>query len=194
MISKTFRRTVVSAGLGVLVLGLATLHAEKSMEGDDANGGMDGRAKMADHMKEHFKKALGLSDDQAKKVEELNKSDRESGKLLKDKVGADLANLKVLVDQKAGDAELKTAIESLKKDHMAEQDARMKHMEAMQAILTPMQQAKAAIMMSERMGHGRGRRGGWRGHGGADGDWKDHKGMKKDDGKGKPDGDDAKQD
>jgi Spy/CpxP family protein refolding chaperone len=155
MISKMFRRTAISAGLGVLVLALATLHAEKSMDTDDAQGPGEGHGMMAEKMKDHFKKALGLSDEQAKKVEELDKADHEKGKLLRDRVEADMANLKVLVDGKASDGELKAALENLKKDHMAAQDARMKHMEDMQAILTPTQQAKAVIMMSERMRWGR---------------------------------------
>jgi hypothetical protein len=186
MISKTFRKTVVSTGLGVLILGLATLHAEKAMDGDEGHEGWEGQGRIEEGMKEHLKKALELNDEQAKKVDELNKADHDNSKLLKDKVEADLANLKVLVDKKAGDEELKTAIEGLKQDHKAMQEAHQKHMEAMQAILSPTQQAKAVLMMREHMGHSM--------MGGHEGWGHEEKGREKDkDGK-KPDDDGDKKD
>ena len=103
-----------------------------------------------------MKKELGLSDDQAKKFEEVAKAGREAEKALMDKAKLDLDSLRLLVDKKAADGDLTAQIEKLKADKQAIEAQRQKDMDAKAAILSPMQQAKAAIMMADRMMHGGG--------------------------------------
>jgi Spy/CpxP family protein refolding chaperone len=167
MTMEWIRRILVSAALCLLFLATPTLRADDTAPTGDKGG------KMHDRMMNHMKEALGLSDDQVSKLKDENKANREASKPLREKMTLDKDNLKLLVDKKASDDDLKAAIASLKEDRKAMQALNQKHMDAMQEILTPMQQAKAIFMMHGHRGHG------W-GHGaGMD---KDGAGMHADDG------------
>ena len=173
MKSKFLKRCLVSAGLSALLLGAPTLRS------DEGKDGGQWETKMLDHMNEK----LELNAGQLEKVKAESKSNREAAKAIREKLTLDMDSLKVLVDKKAGDAELKAAIALVKADHKAQAEQMAKHMEAMAAILTPLQQAKGLFMMREGMER-RGMGGeGWHGHeghGDRDGD-KDRGGDMKDD-------------
>lgn len=143
-----FKTAALAAG--ILLLGTMPLHADKAMK-----KGMGEKGKMMSQMKDD----LGLTDDQAAKMKAIHKENHEATKALRNKVDADLANLKVLVDKKASDTELSALIATLKSDHEALQAAEKKHRDAMQQILTPLQQAKMVIQMGEHR-HGKGGMGG----------------------------------
>ncbi|MGH7442455.1 MAG: hypothetical protein ACREKE_07280 [bacterium] len=117
-----------------------------------------------------LKKKLDLSTDQVSRWKNADQEKRESAKLLRDKAKADEAQLAVLVDQNASDADLTAALDSLDADHKAMADNGQKFLEKLRHILNPLQQAKAVLLMAGTRGeHGRwgnrswGLRGGWGG-------------------------------
>jgi|GEM_PF-1967556 Spy/CpxP family protein refolding chaperone len=116
---------------------------------------------------EHMKKWLGLSDDQAAQWKKAEEGQRDAGKLLRDKLKADQAQLSVLVDEKASDGKLTDALNALESDGKALKAQGEKQREAIKAILTPLQQAKLVVARSNKRGGGFGGwqkgRGGWQG-------------------------------
>jgi len=147
--------TVSALFAGMLLLAAPALRADAADKDAHKGGHWDKFG--------HLKKALDLSDDQVSKWKDAEKGQREESKLLKDKVKADFAALAVLVDEKASDDKISEAISGLEADHRAVDEQEKKQREAIKAILTPTQQAKAALMFFGP-GHGRGHgRGGWGG-------------------------------
>jgi Spy/CpxP family protein refolding chaperone len=132
----------------VLLLGASALRAGDAPEGAKGKGDREGKRI------EMLKAKLDLSDSQVAQLKEAFKGQKEAGKALRDKVKADQANLAVLVDKKASDDQLKAALKELSADRKAMMEQGAKAKEAMEAILTPMQQAKMAGMMGERKGKG----------------------------------------
>jgi hypothetical protein len=129
-----------------------------------------------------LKKKLDLSDDQVSQWRDAEKGQMEKTKLLRDKTKADLAELAVLVDEKASEGDLKAGLEALTADHKEMKAREEKQMETLRGILTPMQQAKLVVMKfgghGRRGGFGGGWHGGMQGHGGMhDQDHGDHGGM-----------------
>ena len=127
---------------------------------------------------EHLKKWLDLSDDQVAQWKKAEDGQGEAGKLLRDKLKADQAQLSVLVDEKAADGKLTDALKALEADGKAMREQGQKQQEAIKAILTPLQQAKLAVARKGGRGAGGWRkgRGGWQGKDGkacADKDGKD---------------------
>jgi hypothetical protein len=101
---------------------------------------------------DHLKKELSLSDGQVSQWKDAEKGQKEDGKLLRDKIKADMANLAVLVDQKASDEALSAALKSLEADHKAQADLKEKMIQTLKGILKPMQQAKLVVSMGEHKG------------------------------------------
>jgi hypothetical protein len=128
------------AGLGLMLLAAPALHAH---DGDT----------MGKEMLQHMKKDLKLSEGQYSQVKDEYKANLDACKALQDKMTLDVDTLKVLVDKKASDDDLTPAIATLKADHKAMQAQMADHMDAIQAILTPGQQAKEIIKMCEMMKH-----------------------------------------
>ena len=156
---------VLKAAISVLFVGALAL-AAATARADDKDG----------HQGKHWdkyemlKKQLDLTDAQVSQWKDLEKGEREQGKLSRDKAKADEANLAVLVDENASADQLKTALKSLEDDHKQMQAAADKKKEALKAILTPIQQAKLVVSWSEHHGRGAlGGRGGWKGHPGGPG-------------------------
>jgi Spy/CpxP family protein refolding chaperone len=149
--------TYLRKGLALACLGL--LLAAPALRADDSpdgKGGPEAQGKMLDHMK----KDLDLSDSQADQIKAENAADWVQVKTLRDKMKLDVDSLKVLVDRKAADDELVPAIGAVKADRQAMDEQKAKHMDAMQAILNPTQQAKGILMMMEHMKHDKGPDGG----------------------------------
>ena len=147
MNTKILRKGLALACLGLL-LAAPALRADDGKDG----GGPDGQAKMLERMK----KDLDLSDSQADQLKAEDASDWVEVKTLRDKLALDVDSLKLLVDKKAGDDELIPAIAVVKSDRQAMDQQRSKHMDAMQAILNPTQQAKGIVKMAEHMKHDKG--------------------------------------
>jgi Spy/CpxP family protein refolding chaperone len=171
--------------IAITAIGLAAvIGSSHSLRADDADKGGDHKAWGG--REEMMKKELGLSDDQVAKMKELDKANAEAMKPLMEKAKLDVDSLRVLVDKKASDSDLKAAVEGLKADKKAMDEERQKEMDAKEAILNPLQVAKAAISMADRMMHGGmmgGPDGGRMGHGHGDGGKADDKAGKPDDGK-----------
>jgi Spy/CpxP family protein refolding chaperone len=151
--------TIVKSMLSALFVG-ALLAAAPALRADDGNT----KNAKSEHKRwdkfDHLKKQLELTDDQVAQWKAAEKSDREEGKVLRDKVKADLAELTVLLDQKASEGELKKALTGLEADHKAVEALKEKKIETFKGFLNPTQQSKLVVMMT---GH-KGGRGGW-GHG-----------------------------
>ena len=144
------KRGLALAGLGLMIFAAPALRAHEGMDGMKGMKGMDD-AKMLEHMKVE----LSLNDHQAAQVKAEYATDGEACKLLRDKMELDVAKLKVMVDKKAGNDELKPVIVMIRADQRALEAQKEKHIDAMQEILEPKQQAKAIFMMQEHMGgHG----------------------------------------
>ena len=143
------RIALTTLGLAVAVWAAPGLNAMDMDKGKHGKGQDMG----AKHM-EMMKKELGLSKDQAAKSKAATMANHEAMKTAGNKVKADLANLQVLVDKKASDAELTTSLNTLDADRKAMQAQQQKHIDAMRAILTPTQQAKMALKLGEHMSEG----------------------------------------
>jgi Spy/CpxP family protein refolding chaperone len=153
---KILNRTMAALFVGTLALSPA-------LKADSKHGKED--SKSCGRI-EHLKMALDLSDSQAAKLKDLEMKDREEAKILKDKVEADRAQLKVLVDQKAADSALSAGLKTLETDQKALRSKVEERFEAAKEILTPLQQAKFAVMFGGKGHRGWGSEGGWgRGHG-----------------------------
>jgi Spy/CpxP family protein refolding chaperone len=109
---------------------------------------------------EALKKKLDLSDNQVSKLKEAQKSAGQDARVLKDRTEADVAALRVLVDEKASEAELNAGLEALEKDHKAMQERSAKTLERYRSVLTPLQQAKFVLWWSAKGGK-RGSDGAW---------------------------------
>ncbi|HTB34061.1 MAG TPA: hypothetical protein VK842_04310 [bacterium] len=145
MNTKFLTKSVAFACLGLL-LSAPALRAD---EGKDGKGGPEAQARMLDKMKVD----LDLTDSQVSKVKAENADDMAAEKMLRDKMMLNVDKLRLLVDNKAGADELNASIAMIK-GNKADMDAqKAKHMDAMQEILTPMQQAKGILMMVEHMKH-----------------------------------------
>jgi Spy/CpxP family protein refolding chaperone len=158
-------------GLAVaaLMAAAATVRAQDdnaAMGGDDKPGmhdgtddGMDG-GMMRGRWGGGFKEKLGLTDDQATKLKDFFKKQRENNAPLRDQMRIDMDTLRQKVDMKASDSDIKRLLDKLVADRKDMQAARQKSEDQLREMLTPTQQAKLLFMM----------RRGLRGMGG----WKDH--------------------
>ncbi len=153
--------TYLRKGLAFACLGLLlAAPALRADDGKDGKGGPEAQAAMIDKMKAD----LDLSDAQVAKVKAENADDLAAGKTLHAKMLLNVDKLRLLVDNKAGADELNAAIAAVK-GNKADLDAqKAKHMDALQDLLTPLQQAKAILMMVGRMERDKGP------HGPKDGD------------------------
>ena len=114
--------------------------------GDKGGGGMGPMGRM--------KKKLGLTDDQASKIKELFKTQREENEPLREQTKIDMDTLRLKVDSKASDSEIKKVLEALSADQKKIQAGRGKMKEQLSAILTPSQRAKMLLEMERRGGEG----------------------------------------
>jgi Spy/CpxP family protein refolding chaperone len=136
-------KILAAAGLCGLLLAAPGLRAHE----DERGHGMmeeDGSAKM--------NKGLGLTDEQASKMKEARKANREAIRAIHEKAVEHADKLKDLLEKKASDSELSAAIGALKQDKKAMQDQEEKHLATVQAILNPTQQAKMALWMMDKKG------------------------------------------
>jgi hypothetical protein len=146
------RHGIILTGLGLLLL------AAPGLRSDDGKGwdGKDGKDGKDCWMLERMTKELGLSTDQVAKVKDLDKADKKACDPLKDKLKLDVDSLKVLIDKKADDGDLKPAIAGIKADLLALEGQKANHLDSLAQILTSTQQAKGIVMMCEEMKHGKG--------------------------------------
>ncbi|HTA77424.1 MAG TPA: Spy/CpxP family protein refolding chaperone [bacterium] len=125
--------------------------APPAMSGDhDGMDKKDGKGRL-----EEMKQKLGLTDDQAAKLKTAMKKQMEANKPLRDQEKIDIDTLQQKVDSKASDSDITAALDKLKEDRKALQEAQERSMEKMKSILTPTQQAKWVLSMGRGMGMGK---------------------------------------
>lgn len=113
-------------------------------------------------------RALELTPDQLTKWQAERDKQRGIVQPLQEKLGTQMRELKELVDQKAPDDKIKAKLAEVKASRNAIRDAQDKHEAALEAILTPSQQAKFTLWFADRLrqGFGRPQMGSGRGPGG----------------------------
>ena len=110
-----------------------------------------------------FKEKLGLTDEQAAKLKDLFKAQREETKPLRDHLRIDIDNLRLQVDSNASKSELAATLDKLSGEKKALRTAQEKFQQKLRGVLDPKQQAQMVLSM------GGGRRGGFGRPG--NGDW-----------------------
>ena len=100
------------------------------------------------HDGKEWKQKFGLTDDQVKKLEDLDASEKGETKPLRDKHHALVEKLEGQIKAKASDSELKTTLADIADNHKAMEASENKFKASRDAIFTTTQQAK---MMIHRM-------------------------------------------
>ncbi len=133
----------------------------KAQDAPPADNTSDQPAVGADHDKdgdhgkermEKMKEKLGLTDAQVVKLKAAMKKQMEANKPLRDQEKIDIDTLQQKVDSKASDSDITAALDKLKEDRKALQEAQERSMEKTRTILTPIQQAKWVLSMGRGMG------------------------------------------
>jgi Spy/CpxP family protein refolding chaperone len=153
-------------GLGALSLFLLFWGVQILRADDPASGDNDGPPKMDRGQGWEkggpmgmWKEKMGLTVDQAAKLKDLMKNQREETRALADQMKVDMDTLKLKVDSKASDDQIKTLLDNLSAQKKKMQAKREEFINQAKGILTPTQQAKFLLAMKE---HGRwGHEGGW---------------------------------
>jgi Spy/CpxP family protein refolding chaperone len=157
---KIIKGALLALVAGALLAAPALRADDKPAQAEQKGHSWRGHGDKFDGMKQW----LGLTDDQVAQWKKVETGQREAGKLLRDKLKAEQAQLAVLVDEKASDGKLTEALKALEADGKAMREQGQKQREAIQAILTPLQQAKLVLARQGKGGRGFG---GWqKGHGG----------------------------
>ena len=143
-------------GLGALSAALLFGAIQFVRADDSAPADNDSSAKMdkghgwdkGDHVG-MWKEKLGLSDSQADKLKDLFNKQREETKILSDQMKVNMDTLKLKVDSKASDGEIKALLDSLSAGKKKLQAKRDGFIDQVKTILTPTQQAKLLLEMKE---------------------------------------------
>jgi Spy/CpxP family protein refolding chaperone len=151
-------------GLGALVSGLFWGSILSAYADDPAtSGGITPAPKGSDHgwnnkgWGDMWKDKFGLSEDQSQKLKDLFKKQKEETQTLVDQMKVDMDTLKLKVDSKAPDDQIKSLLDNLSAEKKELQTKREHFMDQTRTILTPTQQAKFLL---EKKGQR-----GWGGHG-----------------------------
>jgi Spy/CpxP family protein refolding chaperone len=141
-----------------------------------------GQRRMADRMKEK----LGLSDEQAKKLEAAWKEHREAVEPLREQLHKTLRKVHGVLEIEASDKDIQAALDQVEKARGALRAENERLKKTMETVLTATQRAKMMVMREKMMRHGmaRGRgqrdsercRHGGHGHGG----WQEKRGRGED--------------
>ena len=127
---------VVTFGLILASLMLTTLSAAPAA----AKGGL-----------EKWQKKLELTDEQSAKLKTLKEEHKAALEPLRNEGKEHVKALrKLLEDPKASDKDISAALEKLQKNHEAVHAERKRFMEKAKGVLTPRQQAKAALMLMKK--------------------------------------------
>jgi Spy/CpxP family protein refolding chaperone len=150
------RKSFGKGGLVVLAAGLifgSTLSAradESAVKGGEGVAQMDeSRAWEKGGWEDTCTKSCDLTDDQKTKLKAIFKKQRESTQPLVDQIRVDMDTLKLKVDAKASDDDIKTILVNLdsEKDKLA--TVRDGFEDKLDALLTPTQEAKFLLAKSE---------------------------------------------
>jgi Spy/CpxP family protein refolding chaperone len=123
-----------------------------------------------------MKKKLGLSDEQAKKLETSWQERRKAVKPLMEQLRTALKKVHGELEIGASDKDIQAALDQVEKTRGAIRAAAEQSKKTMDSILTPTQRAKMLVMREKMMRHGMamglGRKGFGRGHEGHEGSWR----------------------
>ena len=150
---KTFKQVkgLVVVAMGIF-LGLAVTASamEKTMKDGGCNMQMgEGQGWDKGGWDEGCQKSCGLSESQTKKCKELFKKQREETQTLCDQIKVDLDTLKLKVDAKAGDDEIKGVLANIETQKDKLKSIRDGYMDKFKATLTSTQQAKFLLAKLE---------------------------------------------
>jgi Spy/CpxP family protein refolding chaperone len=156
--------TWVFAVVTAAALGTSTLKAEENASSTSkpkpAMCGMDCMEKGGEEGRWNLKETLGLTDEQAKKMDSIKEAKKAEIEPLREKIRALSDKLKSQLDAKASDSDLKATLEDIRSTHESMAAALKKFHGQMKDILTPTQQAKMTVKMMEfRHHHGWGHKG-----------------------------------
>ncbi len=96
-----------------------------------------------------WKEKLGLTDEQSKKMEAIHTAQKAEMEPLHEKMRVLKEKLRWQVDAKATDKELKATLDELNASFTSVQSAEQKYRKQSEDVLTPSQQAKSFLFMSE---------------------------------------------
>lgn len=158
---------VATAVLAGLVLASGAMAAPARDGGGDRRGG----DRRGGGIEERMARELELTPDQQKKWDAIGEEQRKIQGPLWEQMMAQLKDLRELVDAKASDDKLTAKLAEVKATRDSIEANRKKYEEQREAILTPVQRAKAALMAARMLrqmmgggpmggGHPGGRRGG----------------------------------
>lgn len=92
---------------------------------------------------------LGLTEDQAKKMKEFQKTKREAVAPLRKKLKEEMSSLRELVRDEAGDKEIQASLTRLAEARKALQAENEKFIKNLETVLTPSQRAKVLLAMGK---------------------------------------------
>ncbi|MFA6315834.1 MAG: Spy/CpxP family protein refolding chaperone [Elusimicrobiota bacterium] len=174
----------VAMAAGIVGLGLQTgsLWAEdKASAGKGAGAVQCAKGRMAQR--------LGLTQEQADKMGELRKAQKEAVAPLRKKLKEETARLRELVRDEASDKEIAAVLSRVQETHKAIQAEQEKLKGKLAVLLTPSQQAKMLLAAARMNKAGKGMRMGGRGKGqGGKGGWEGGRGRGGQDGRGNREG------
>ena len=144
-------KSISTKGLAVLAMGIffgLGVSASAHEEGMNMQMG-EGRGWDKGGWDEGCQKSCGLSDSQAKQCKDLFKKQREETQTQCDQMKVDMDTLKLKVDAKAGDDEIKDLLAKIETQKDKLKTIRDGYMVKFKATLTPTQQAKFLMAKME---------------------------------------------
>lgn len=159
--TKLFKTLGLALAVGFFFGTILVVHADDPSAKDD-NGSAPKGSDHGWNKKDWggmWKDKFGLTDSQIQKLKDLMKKHKDETQALTDQIKIDMDTLKLKVDSKASDDEIKTLLDNLLAEKKSMQAKQQSFIDEARTILTPAQQAKFLLKgMVPGMG-------GWGGHG-----------------------------
>lgn len=131
--------------IGLAAILLAPLSWAQAGTEDEAGPPRKMHSEMKGHGGMHMAEKLDLTKEQQMKIQQIMTEQREAMKPLREKMKTLRKDLKDLVDKKAGDRELTKTIDAIKDTAEKMRVTAQKFRERHDAVLTPLQKAKAML-------------------------------------------------
>lgn len=140
--TKRLFAVVLAAGLVAPILNAPSYANE-----EEHHGGHD----MAEGKEGKWKEKLGLSEEQAAKLQAARKERQDTVKPIHDQLKLSMDRLREQVKNNASDGDIKVTLDQIQSSHKTLQAANEKFKAEMDSILTPMQRAKMMVGMHGKM-------------------------------------------
>ena len=145
--------TMMELTAAALIFLVIPLFADNGRPGPGPRPGGDNSGWFEGNRIVRIQEKLGLTDDQVKKIKAIGESTRKALEPLQKQQADDVKAIREKLNAGGTDADLKPLLEKLEADHKSIADARKAELDQIREILTPIQQAKAVVALSEKMGH-----------------------------------------